>query len=67
MIETQATGDNFKNWADHAKNLPESAIRHIMMDCQKAEEAMRGWNPVRENFYRDQYLTYRDELLRRAR
>lgn len=66
MIDTPATSTEFNTWTAHAKSLPETAIRHIMADCQKAEEAMRGWNPTRENFYRDQYLTYRDELLRRA-
>lgn len=66
MIQSIATASDFNNWTAHAKSLPETSIRHIMCDCQKAEEAMRGWNPERENFYRDQYLTYRDELLRRA-
>jgi len=31
-------------------------------DCRKAEESMRGWNPVKEGFYSDQASTYAMEL-----
>jgi len=28
---------------------------------------MKGWNPVKENYYADQGMTYSDELRRRTK
>jgi len=57
-----ATAEQFKNWRDHAKICSVQSLKHIIKDCKNAEEAMRGWNAVKENYYRDQYFTYVDEL-----
>ena len=42
-------------------------LLYTVRDCQEAEAAMRGWNPVKEGFYSDQASTYGMELTRRQR
>jgi len=34
-------------------------------DARKAEQAMRGWNPIAEGRYSDEASTYGDEIRRR--
>jgi len=62
-----ATAAEFKKWEDHAKSVDQDALVFIIQDCRNAREAMKGWNPVKENFYADQGMTYSDELRRRTK
>ena len=62
-----ATAAEFKKWEDHAKCLDVNALLHVIEDCRNAREAMKGWNPVKENYYADQGMTYSDELRRRIK
>ena len=60
-----ATAEQFKNWREHAKTCSIESLKFIINDCKEAEEAMRGWNAVKENYYRDQRFTYVDALRER--
>ena len=62
-----ATAAEFKKWEDHAKSVDYHALVFIIQDCRNAREAMKGWNPEKENFYADQGMTYSDELRRRTK
>ena len=57
-----ATAEDFKNWSKNAKSLTVEELRHVIEDCRQASEAMKGWNPVKEMYYRDQMLTYSEAL-----
>jgi len=60
-----ATAADFTKWAADAKTVDDAALQYIIKDCRSAREAMKGWNPERENFYADQSMTYGDELRKR--
>lgn len=60
-----ATASDFIKWAADAKTRDDASLAYIVRDCREAAEAMRGWNPDRENFYVDQACTYADEIRRR--
>lgn len=62
-----ATPADFAKWEAHAKTLDLYALRYTIQDCQQAEAAMRGHNPVKEGFYADQAMTYGMEYTRRTR
>lgn len=62
-----ATAQDFAKWEAHAKTLDVAALTYIVQDCREAAEAMRGWNPEKENFYADQAFTYADEIRRRQK
>jgi hypothetical protein len=62
-----ATATDFTKWAAHAKTVDNAALVYIVEDCRQAREAMKGWNPVKENFYADQGMTYAQEQVRRAK
>jgi len=62
-----ATAEDFKKWEDDSKTCAESQLYHIINDCKNARDAMRGWNPPKENYYADQAFTYQDELNRRIK
>ena len=68
-----ASGADFGRWQAHAKGLPTGTIRFIINDCQKARDAMlapdsdgKPFNQTRADFYLDQLITYKDELIERA-
>ena len=42
-------------------------LAFVIQDCREAGEAMRGWNPEKENYYADQRMTYSDEMRRRQK
>lgn len=67
MIANYATPDDFAKWEAQAKTMSISALIYTIKDCQQAEAAMRGWNPIKEGFYSDQACTYGMELSRRRR
>ena len=63
----EATVTDFQKWEKEAKKLSLEQLNHVIQDCQKAEESMRGWNPQKENFYADQKWTFLNEKLKRER
>ena len=66
-IMSGATAQDFAKWEAHAKSVDQDALVFIIQDCRNAREAMKGWNPEKENFYADQGMTYSDELRRRIK
>lgn len=60
-----ATAEDFKRWEEKAATMTDAQLHYAAKDCRAAEQAMRGWNPVREGYYSDQASTYGDELRRR--
>jgi len=62
-----ATAQEFTKWTEHAKSVDQDALIYIIDDCRNARQAMSGWNPVKENYYADQGMTYSDELRRRMK
>lgn len=67
MTAEYATPEDFATWAARAKTMTVAALLYTVKDCQQAEAAMRGWNPVKEGYYADQASTYGMELTRRQR
>tara|TARA_Y100001963_G_scaffold149628_1_gene229410 strand:+ start:437 stop:670 length:234 start_codon:yes stop_codon:yes gene_type:complete len=64
MVE-YATPEHFKAWREEAKSMTNSSLIWAIKDCRNAEQAMRGWNPIKEGFYSDQACTFSDELNKR--
>lgn len=60
-----ATPADFQRWREHAATLSIAELLFVARDCRKAEQSMRGFNPVKEGYYADQAFTYGDELRRR--
>jgi hypothetical protein len=60
-----ATAEDFTRWSKQAAKMSVAQLQYATQDCRKAEQAMRGWNPVREGYYSDQASTFGDELRRR--
>ena len=67
MITEYATAEDFTAWEARAKTMTVAELLYTVKDCQQAEAAMRGWNPIKEGFYSDQASTYGMELARRNR
>jgi len=65
MIANHATAEDFAKWRDHAASCDAVSLNYIILDCKKAADAMRGWNPIREGYYIDQMCTYSQERARR--
>lgn len=62
-----ATPADFAKWEAQAKAMSIQALLYSVRDCQQAEAAMRGWNPIKEGFYSDQASTFGMELTRRRK
>ena len=62
-----ATPADFARWEARAQAMTVAQLLYTVQDCQQAEAAMRGWNPVKEGYYSDQASTYGMELTRRRR
>ena len=62
-----ATPKDFQAWEQDAQGLDLETLLHVVQDCRRAEEAMRGWNPIKEGFYSDQASTYGQEYTKRIR
>jgi hypothetical protein len=60
-----ATAKDFSRWQEKARTMSDSELLYSAKDCRRAEEAMRGWNPVAEGRYADEAFTYGDEIRRR--
>ena len=67
MLTEYATPQDFATWEARAKTMSAAELLFTVKDCQKAEAAMRGHNPVKEGFYSDQASTFGMELTRRRR
>lgn len=67
MICDHATAADFTRWEEFANRMDSYSLRYTIDDCNKAADALRGWNPAREGYYRDQAMTYGMELTRRNR
>lgn len=67
MLNEYATPADFARWEAQAKTMTVAQLLYTVRDCQQAEAAMRGWNPVKEGYYSDQASTYGMELTRRRR
>jgi hypothetical protein len=63
-----ATAENFATWGRAARAMSIEALAYAIDDCQQAARAMATHpQPNKENFYRDQGLTFTDELRRRRK
>ncbi len=62
-----ATAQDFDTWSARAKTMTVAELLYTVKDCQEAEAANRGWNPVKEGYYSDQACTYGMELTARRR
>ena len=62
-----ATANDFNKWEDHAKSVDLDALKYIVGDCASARDAMKGWNPEKENYYQDMCLTYSHEIYMRLK
>ena len=67
QMTTPATAKDFQRWEQDAQSLDLEELLHIVQDCRRAEEAMRGWNPIKEGYYSDQASTYGQEYTKRVR
>lgn len=67
MQAEYATPADFTAWEAKAKTMTFRELVYTVRDCQEAEQAMRGWNPIKEGYYSDQACTYGMELTRRRR
>jgi len=67
MTAEYATPADFAKWEAQAKEMTDAELLYTVRDCQQAEAAMRGWNPVKEGYYSDQASTFGMELTRRRR
>lgn len=67
MITAAATATDFQAWETRALTMTDAELLYTVRDCQKAAEAMKGFNPDREGYYIDQACTYGMELTRRRR
>ena len=67
MRSEYATPQDFTAWEARAKTMTVAELLYTVKDCQQAEAAMRGWNPIKEGFYSDQASTYGMELTLRNR
>ena len=65
MIANHATAQDFANWEAKAKAMTMAELLWSAQDARKAEQAMRGWNPIAEGRYSDEASTYGDDIRRR--
>ncbi len=63
-----ATAENFAVWTARARTMSIESLAYAIHDCQEAARAMATHPaPNKENFYRDQAMTFTDELRRRRK
>lgn len=63
-----ATAENFAVWTARARTMSIEALAYAIDDCQQAARAMASHpQPNKEDFYRDQAMTFTDELRRRRK
>jgi hypothetical protein len=63
-----ATSENFATWVRAARAMSIESLAYAIDDCQQAARAMATLpHPNKENFYRDQAMTFTDELRRRKK
>lgn len=63
-----ATAENFATWGRAARSMSIESLAYAIDDCQQAARAMASHpQPNKEDFYRDQAMTFSDELRRRRK
>jgi hypothetical protein len=62
-----ATAEDFARWEEKAKAMTSAALDYSMKDAKKASEAVADHDPIKSNYYRDEMLTYSNEIDRRRR
>ena len=63
-----ATAENFATWTRAARAMSIESLAYAIDDCQQAARAMASHpQPNKEDFYRDQAMTFSDELRRRRK
>lgn len=67
MNKTPATAADFTRWTEKAAEMTDAALIWSIRDCAEAGRAMRGHDPIAENRYRDEMLTYQSEQAARRR
>lgn len=60
-----ATAEDFARWEEKALAMNDAELLYSMRDAKKASESVASHDPVKSNFYRDEMLTYADEIRRR--
>ncbi len=61
-----ATAKDFGEWAAQAKKATISQLEYIISDCRNAREAMKGWNPEKENYYAYHGMTFSAALRKKG-
>lgn len=62
----EATAEDFKNWESKAKGMTNESLRYVIADCRAAAIANATMpSPNKENFYKDQGMTFFSELQKR--
>lgn len=57
----RATAEDFNRWTEYARKCSDSQLEYARSDAEKASIAMGDWNPVKRDYYIDEYLTYAQE------
>lgn len=66
-MQTHATVADFVRWAEVAEDLDDAELLHAVRDAFEAAAAMEDHAPVAAGRYRDEAMTYEQELGRRRR
>jgi hypothetical protein len=61
-----AAPEHFASWKENARAMSDAALAYAVSDAGAAAKACAGWDPCGENFYRDQAMTYQQEIAERA-
>jgi hypothetical protein len=63
-----ATAADFTKWTAQAKTMTVEALQYSIKDCREAADAMATHTaPNKEDYYRDQGMTFSDELRKRQK
>jgi len=60
-----ATPEHFASWEENARAMSDAALAYTVSDASAAAKACAGWDLCGENFYRDQAMTYQQEIAAR--
>ncbi len=62
MMNRPATAEDFTRWSERAVTMTTDALRWSIADALSASHAIDSHDPVRSGYYRDEALTYQNEL-----
>ena len=60
-----ATAADFTKWEELAQKSTVPQLKYAIADCRQCMENFKGYNDVVSNYYKDQMLTYAQQLNRR--